>query len=53
LKKWYAVQRREVSLASANCRGFFVFGEEIRKRPNAEIVEEMLSSVRFGGGVAG
>jgi hypothetical protein len=47
------VQRREVSLASANCWGFFVFGEEERERLNAEFAEETLSSLRFGGGVAG
>jgi len=33
------MQRREVSLASAYCRGFFVFGEEKEKSFSAEFAE--------------
>jgi hypothetical protein len=33
--------------------GLFCFCGREKKRLNAEIAEEMLSSLRFGGGVAG
>jgi hypothetical protein len=46
------MQRREVSLASANCRGFFVFGEEKIKGFNAEFAEKTQRALSFGGGVS-
>jgi hypothetical protein len=60
VKKWYTVQRREVSLASANCRGFFVFREEKKdkalpqraQRKRAEERRGGLAEVGDGGGVS-
>jgi len=51
LKKWYTTQRREVSLASAYCRGFFVFWVGKKEKSfNAEFAEETQRAQSFGRG---